>query len=120
MDQSGENAASRPRYICNRCNTEVEPINDLFEVMSEWFVVKYGLGGTPFCTHSHFLPVYQEGRKICPGSRSNNQYIEGQPRDDRLKGIIHPDDEQTDSEHERNAQPMREAYRRVQQKFAGN
>jgi hypothetical protein len=117
MDQSGENTL-RPRYACTRCNTLVEPTNDLFEVMREWFIVMNRGAGDPFCTHSHFLPVYQDGRKICPGSRSNAQYIEGQPRDDRLKGIVHPDDEPTDSEHERNAKPMREAYSRVQKKFA--
>lgn len=31
----------------------------------------------------HFLPVYRHGRRVCSGSPSRAQYIEGQPRDTR-------------------------------------
>lgn len=114
MDQLGDQA-QRPIYTCCRCSTIVPPENDLFEVMCEWFDTKYGLkGAEPFDTHRHFLPVFDGVKKICEGSKSNAQYIEGQPRDDRGD----PEDAETDAQHEENAKPFREAYRRVQEKFA--
>lgn len=114
MDQL-EDQTQRPAYTCFRCKTIVPPTNDLFEVMSEWFYTKWGIeGATPFCTHQHFLPIFDGDKKICQGSKSNAQYIEGQPRDDRVK----PENAETDAKHEENAKSFREAYKRVQEKFA--
>ena len=115
MDQFGDQA-QRPIYTCVRCNTLVPPENDTFEVMTEWLNFKFSDGSQaePFCAHYHFLPVYDGDKKICSGSKSTAQYIEGQPRDDRGDS----EDAESESDYQRNVQRMREAYKRVQVKFA--
>jgi hypothetical protein len=65
--------------VCDKCGTEVPPINDAvnFDLI---------LTGDPlliFATSRHLLPVVEEGVVVCAGSPSRAQYLEGQLRDSR-------------------------------------
>lgn len=79
--------------ICDKCGREVEPINDIR-------VFEAGLGLYPelrFATMStsrHLLPVIEDGKKVCEGSPSRAQYLEGQPQD--LRCAMFPYEEEVE------------------------
>jgi hypothetical protein len=102
------------------------PQDDVYEILREFYDIvsqsddkatrKLLYGNTPeeklsFQGHYHFLPVYDGEKQVCTGSTSRMQYLEGQPM------VGGPDLEPTFYD-EREQGPTREAYKRVQEKFA--
>ncbi len=67
--------------VCDKCGREVHPVNDATVVEAYAFpghVMMLALSKP-----RHFLPLVEDGKRVCEGSPSRAQYIEGQPRDTR-------------------------------------
>lgn len=90
-------------FLCDKCGMPVSHQNSLLELL----IAIGGPGAIFVLNNRHLLPVVKDGQIMCEGSPSNAQYIEGQPRDTR--GYTY------DLENE---SVVREAYKRVQKKFA--
>lgn len=68
--------------LCDKCGRPVPPANDM-----TMLIAASGLPGAewaPTLWYSrHLLPVMEDGERVCEGSPSRAQYLEGQPRDTR-------------------------------------
>lgn len=74
---------------CNKCGLPVGPTNDVV-----W--LDYIMTGNPlllFAQSRHLFPVVVWGVRVCEGSPSRAQYLEGQPRDSRPEYSYAPDQE---------------------------
>lgn len=72
---------------CDKCGQEVEPKNDALylDAQREDISMVGALLAAINPSARHLLPVFNEaGEKICEGSPSRAQYLEGQPRDGRF------------------------------------
>lgn len=88
----------KKRGCCDKCGLEVPDWNNA--VMLEMVMS----GGDPtflLVPPRHLLPEVRDGKKVCPGSPSRAQYLEGQPRDPR-----YPYDPQREG-------PVRRAHERL-------
>ena len=76
--------------ICDKCLLDVPPNNDVAELEKITGPLSEGIlnwrGDRD--DHRHLLPVVVRGKKLCEGSPSRAQYLEGQPRDTRHFGYM--------------------------------
>lgn len=65
---------------CDKCGRDVPRNNDAteFEAIITGYPVVILLNKA-----RHLLPVFEGGEKVCEGSPSRAQYLEGEPRDTR-------------------------------------
>ena len=82
---------------CDKCGGYVPEDNDAGIIDAEFRGIPAYLN-----TSRHFLLVSKDGMRVCEGSPSRAQYIEGQPRDTRRYPYL-----------EKYERPMRAAYQKV-------
>ena len=100
-----DEAIRASRSTCDCCGREVTPANDARYLLTTWNV-----DDTDYfqCRARHILPHYENGRRVCDGTKELAQYLEGQPlaRDCRVRFSLEQEPH------------VRRAYATIQRHFA--